>query len=378
MRARAEGPKVRNSRLRGRKRRRTKSTVLDLFSGAGGTAVGFRRAGFQIIGAVEIDDSAADTYERNIRITVHREDIRELEPAVLRKKLKLEKRELDVMVGCPPCQGFTRLRNSNGRGDPRNSLVIRYLDYVREFNPRFAVFENVPGLLRTRHGKIFFTRLKTGLRSLGYKLANYEVNAADYGVPQHRVRVILIASRRGVPPAFRRPSHGAPTSDDVRKGRRKPWVTARDAIGNGRLQPVRAGTQPRHGDSNHLPAGTGDDVLRFLKRVPRNGGSRRDVRKNYWLACHRDHEGHYDTYGRLAWDAPANTITSGCTNPSKGRFVHPTQSRALTIREAALLQGFPFRYRFVGGSKAEQVGNAVPPPLACAVARTIRAGLDNR
>jgi len=122
---------------------------------------------------------------------------------------------------------------------------------------------------------------------------------------------------------------------------------------------------------NHVTALTGNKVLDFIKWVPPNGGSRTDIPKEHWLECHLKHEGHKDVYGRLAWDQPANTITSGCTNPSKGRFVHPEQHRALTFREAAALQGFPDDFVFCGQRIAEQIGNAVPPPLAQAIAEAL-------
>jgi len=355
-------------RRRGHRRR---FTVIDLFSGPGGTGLGFRRAGFDVLGAVEIDQSAADTYERNLRIDVERRDITGLNPNRFRRRLGLHKGALDVLVGCPPCQGFTRLRNRAGSGDPRNSLVLRYLSFVTEFKPKYAVFENVPGLVKTRHGKHFYRRLTEGLDALGYKSVSYELNAADFGVAQRRLRVIVVAARASETPMLIRRTHDSPGSSEVLAGKKAPWKTVQDVIGNGKLPGVRVGQKPNPRDQNHAPADTGEDVVAFLRRVPRNGGSRRDVAKRYWLDCHKNHDGHYDTYGRLSWDRPANTITSGCTNPSKGRFVHPTQARALTIREAALLQGFPKRYRFLGSSQAEQVGNAVPPPLAYAIARAI-------
>jgi DNA (cytosine-5)-methyltransferase 1 len=122
-------------------------------------------------------------------------------------------------------------------------------------------------------------------------------------------------------------------------------------------------------------AATGPSVLSFITAVPHDGGSRTQVPRERWLPCHRDHNGHKDVYGRVAWDRPANTITSGCNNPSKGRFVHPDQNRALSLREAAALQGFPDTFRFYGESISRQIGNAVPPPLARAIAEALKAVL---
>jgi DNA (cytosine-5)-methyltransferase 1 len=123
---------------------------------------------------------------------------------------------------------------------------------------------------------------------------------------------------------------------------------------------------------NHIAPGMSNKVLKFIQRVPRNGGSRGQVHKKAWLECHRVHMGHNDVYGRLAWDTPSNTITCGCTNVSKGRFVHPTQNRALTPREAAALQGFDDSFIFEEDSTSAQIGNAVPPPYALAIAEVLK------
>jgi DNA (cytosine-5)-methyltransferase 1 len=194
------------------RKRNRRLTVVDLFSGAGGTGIGFQKAGFRIVGAVELNGNAAKTYENNLKIKVKQEDITTISPAKLRRELKLRLGELDVLVGCPPCQGFSRMRNKEGHKDPRNKLVLQYLDFVKEFLPRFAVFENVPGLVRTKHGKKFYDALYAGLEALGYKVDQRVDNVADYGVPQHRRRIIVIAGRNGEDPPFPQPTHGSPTS----------------------------------------------------------------------------------------------------------------------------------------------------------------------
>lgn len=343
--------------------------VIDLFSGAGGTALGFVQAGFRILAAVENNPDAAKTYLENIKVSPKTSSIVDLDPRALLLELGLEPGELDVLMGCPPCQGFTRLRNQAGGEDPRNALILNYLEFVRVFLPRFAVFENVPGLQRTNHGRAFYERLLTGLKQEGYILEVRLVDAADYGIPQHRRRIIIVAGR-GQKPPFPERTHAAPQSREVAAGVRSPWRTVEWAI---RSYPrIKAGENGEMNGAypNHVAPKIGKRVLRFIRAVPQNGGSRKQVREALWLECHRRHDGHKDVYGRLAWDRPANTITSGCTNPSKGRFVHPEQNRGLTPREAAKLQGFPDSFRFYGGMKsiASQIGNAVPPPLAEAVA----------
>lgn len=352
-------------------------TVVDLFGGAGGTGLGFLDAGFTILAAVDTDPHAAETYYQNLGVEVAQRDIMKLSPGWLRRRLGLQRGELDVLAGCPPCQGFTRLRNDTGSKDPRNKLVMRYLRFVSEFQPRFAVFENVSGMLDTRHGQSFHARLIRGFRRRGYTVKEQVLQAADFGVPQFRQRVIIIAARQGYGIRIPSPTHGCPTDPAVVEGLRRPWVTVREVIGGGSFPPLAAGqSNERRGMlPNHRAGKTGAKVCAFLKRVPRNGGSRSQVPKKYLLPCHKDHTGHADTYSRLAWDSPANTITTGCTNPSKGRFVHPTQTRALSYREAATLQGFPVEYRFHRQNIDRQIGNAVPPPLALAIAEALKASL---
>ena len=356
----------------------TTRTAIDLFAGAGGSALGFARAGFRIAGAAEIDPDACRTYEGLIGVRPLRVDLSRLPPERAAELWGVRPGEVDVLIGTPPCQGFTRLRNGVGEGDPRNRLVLTFLDYVSHFRPRFLFFENVPGLARLPHGKAFHSALREGLFRLGYRLEEREVDAADYGVPQHRRRLIVLGARGDMAlPPFPEPTHGDPDSLLVRAGLRLPWPTVREAIGH--LPPLRAGEGDPE-DPMHRAPRVGERVLRFLARVPKDGGSRTEVPEEEWLPCHLGHDGHRDTYGRLAWDHPSGVITSGCCNVSKGRFAHPEQDRAITPREAALLQGFPPDAFFHGSlaSVQRQIGNAVPPPLAEAFARAIKERLEGR
>jgi DNA (cytosine-5)-methyltransferase 1 len=350
-------------------------TLVDLFSGAGGTGLGFQKAGFRILGAVEINPNAAETYKRNLKVKVKRIDIRQLSSRTFREELSLERGDLDVIVGCPPCQGFSRMRNQKGREDKRNDLVLSYLEYVEEFMPRFAVFENVPGLIRTEHGHQFYEQLLEGLTRLGYRsIEQEEEDAANYGVAQHRTRVVVIAGRDKDPLRFPKHTHEKLGTPAFSTGMYQPWLTVWDVIGNGNYPSLKAGENGEQGGKypNHVAPSISEKVLDFIRRVPRDGGSRKDVSKQFWLQCHLSHHGHADVYGRLAWNNLANTITAGCTNLSKGRFVHPEQDRALTPREAAALQGFPDTFVFYGNYFASQIGNAVPPPLAYAIAELLR------
>jgi DNA (cytosine-5)-methyltransferase 1 len=352
--------------------------VIDLFSGAGGSALGFVQAGFRIAGAVELDPDACRTYEGLVGVRPLRADLSRLLPERAAELWGVKPGEVDVLIGTPPCQGFTRLRNRAGEGDPRNDLVLVFLDYVSHFRPRLLFFENVPGLALLPHGKAFLSELRAGLSRLGYRLEEKEVDAADYGVPQRRRRLIVVGSREDArTPPFPEPTHGDPRSLFVSSGVRQPWRTVRDAIGH--LPSLRAGERDPS-DPMHQAPRVGERVLRFIAQVPKDGGSRTQVPEQEWLPCHQGHDGHKDTYGRLAWDRPSGVITSGCCNVSKGRFVHPEQDRAITPREAALLQGFPPGAFFYGSlaSIQRQIGNAVPPPLAEAFARAFREYLERQ
>jgi len=351
-------------------------TVIDLFSGAGGTAVGFHQAGFKIAGAIDIDLMATKTYEHNLGVKPVVADLLELPPQNLLKLFDLKPKELDVLVGCPPCQGFTRMRSSKGEDDERNSLVLRYLEFVDVLRPKFVVFENVPGIIRTKHGKEFFKALENGLDKLDYTIRSEEIDAADFGVPQHRKRVVLIGSRDSKDVPYPKPTHASPNSEEVRLGKKKRWKTVGDALGE--LPAIESG-QSHEEIPNHVARRMGDRVSSFIKMVPKDGGSRKDVDYEYWLPCHKKkNSGHQDVYGRLSLDKPAGVMTSGCTNVSKGRFVHPTQDRGISFREAAELQSFPSGFLFHGNMAQvdRQIGNAVPPKLAKAIAIELRKAIE--
>jgi DNA (cytosine-5)-methyltransferase 1 len=226
--------------------------------------------------------------------------------------------------------------------DPRNDLLFQFYRFAEGLRPRVVMLENVPGLADDKKFRLFLKLMG----ELGY-IGDYRVlNAADYGVAQRRRRLIYLAGFKIAVP------FAQPVST---------MKTVRDAIG--RLP--KAG---KSGDAVHdLNEQRSERVMDLIRRIPRDGGSRTDLPRRDQLACHKRCNGFKDVYGRMAWDEVAPTITSGCFNPSKGRFVHPEEDRAITIREAALLQGFPRRYEFpVVQSKsalALLIGNALPPPF---------------
>jgi len=329
-------------------------TAIDLFCGCGGTTVGLKQAGFRVLGAVDSDPLAVRTYEANHpEARVWPEDIRGLQPLEIAAALGLKPGDLDLLAGCPPCQGFSTMRTLNGAltvADPRNDLLLELQRFVEELRPRAVMIENVPGLAQEPCFAAFCQRMS----EIGYQGDHKVRDAADYGVPQRRRRLIYLAGR-GMP---------IPWADRSQQKR-----TVREAIAG--LPMAGASGDPVH----DLPENRSQRIRELIALIPKDGGSRTDLADEYQLPCHQRCNGFKDVYGRMAWDDVAPTITSGCFNPSKGRFLHPEEDRAITMREAALLQGLPVRYKFpVVTSKtaiALLIGNALPPPFIAAHAREV-------
>lgn len=280
------------------------------------------------------------------------------------KRLKLRRGCLDLLAACPPCQGFSTMRTKNGtrrNRDRRNDLIFDVLRMIRSMKPVSVMLENVAGVARSRR----FLAFRKALGSLGYSVTWDILNTVDFGVPQQRRRLVLLASR------VCRPSFASRNTN---------YRTVRKAIGA--LCAPRLSGDPLH---NYRVRRT-KRIADLIKRIPCNGGSRKSLGTQAQLACHQRSDGFWDVYGRMGWDKPAPTITGGCTNPSKGRFIHPTANRAITLREAALLQTFPKRYRFSleqgRDPTALLIGNALPPEFirrhATALKRAVLASGSNR
>lgn len=340
----------------------------DLFSGAGGMSLGFEQAGFECVGAIDKNENATKTFSSNIGVEPIVGDITEYSAEELMAEFGVDKGELDVLISCAPCQGFSQHRNKHDIDhDERNTLVSLSAELVVEMEPEFFVMENVPELIRGSKRE-YWDRTHEILMREGYLVEFDILNAVDYGVPQRRNRSIILARKDG-----RIARLPAPTVDEQR--------TVRDAIGD--LPPVGAGethpSDPMHRAPNHT-----ERIIRMLDHIPDDGGSWMDIpeefQEEYWLdsmkkrANNGDLGSFCDTYGRMHWDRPAGTITRKSSTPSCGRYVHPEQNRNITVREAARLQSFPDWWQFEGPfiSWYEQNGNAVPPALAKAIAETVR------
>lgn len=322
--------------------------AVDLFCGAGGMTQGLKNAGFSVIGAVEIEPVACETYRMNhSETTVVTDDIRKIDCSDFMQRLNLKQGELDLLAGCPPCQGFSSMRTKNGAHkieDQRNDLVFEFVRFTKELLPKYVLMENVPGLAKDNRIK----EVLKILESLGYYINKDTVqviNAADYGVPQRRRRMILCASR---------------VQDFTLNHTAFSKKTVRDAIEN--LPKPGFSGDPLH----DILEKRQDKTVEMIKLIPKDGGSRSDLPVGYHLPCHiRNPKCFKDVYGRMKWDTVSPTITGGCINPSKGRFLHPEQDRAITLREAALLQTFPGDYKFSfkkgRDGVALMIGNALPP-----------------
>ena len=349
-------------------------TAIDLFCGAGGLTLGLKQAGFSVLAAVDNDPLAIETYRQNHpEVITWCRDIRALAPMEVMQSVGFRPGDLDLLAGCPPCQGYSMMRTLNGSrtvDDDRNGLARDFLRFVKALWPKVVMMENVPGLatdaimaegLRQLEGLGYFTGFHLGDMTVsgGGSQVVRILDAAEYGVPQRRRRMLLLTGRFGAVPF-------APA--DLTR------ATVWDTIG--RLPAPGSGYDPLHNCTEKRS----ERIRGLIGKIPRDGGSRSSLGVDEQLACHRACTGFKDVYGRMSWGKVAPTITSGCTNPSKGRFLHPEQDRAITLREAALLQSFPADYSFSPQQgkqgAARLIGNAIPPEFARRQAVKIREYLQ--
>lgn len=337
--------------------------VVDVFCGAGGLSYGFRRAGFQVAAGLDIDPSCQYPFERNNEARFVRGSLDQVSADDLARLYPSNARR--ILVGCAPCSPFSAYTSTAKRSrTDKWSLVPLFADRIAALQPEIVSMENVPRLASFRGGQVldsFINRLADD-----YEVTVKVVECAGHGVPQLRKRLVLLASKLGRltlrPPTY--PSHSPPT--------------VRDCIGS--LPPIAHG-QAHLCDPLHASAGLSATNLRRIQAsVP--GGTWNDWPEELITACHRKPSGksYKNVYGRMAWDEPSPTITTGCFSYGRGRFGHPTQHRAISLREAALLQTFPPEYEFVPPGHrisfervGRQIGNAVPVALGEAIGRSIAA-----
>ncbi len=335
---------------------------IEAFAGAGGLGRGLHEAGFTIRTAFDADPWAVETYRKNLSSDCIIDRAEQLSGRRLLSLAGVKRGELDLFAGGPPCQGFSKQKRGAHKGDERNFLVLEFARLVAEILPRFFLLENV-AIFGQKRGKALLAKIMSSLSPHGYEFAPHFYNCADYGLAQTRERFILVGQRRGygTPFVIPEPTH-------------KKWLTVGEVIGDLPEPPEDYTDHPDY--PNHQRARVTELNIRRFSHVPQGGGWA-DIPRHLRLKCHREVDtssgGWPDVYGRLEWDGRCPTITGGFDSFTRGRYGHPLYDRPLTPREAARLQGLPDHYVFCG-NRADvraQIGNAVPPPLARAVGKSL-------
>lgn len=333
---------------------------MDLFAGAGGFSLAAIQANLEVVAAVEFDKAATTTYRNNISkaqkkpVKLYAGDILKLNPNDILKDGYLDSHGCDLVLGGPPCQGFSAHRiNDAGVDDKRNKLILHYFKFVSSLQSKVFLMENVPGILWKKHRSYLNEFYKQGKKAGYHIFPPVTLDARDYGIPQRRKRVFILGIRKDIsktdiawPPSA---THG--DKKEIQKNPQlKPWV-ASDKIFSFPLNLE---------DENNVHMNHKPELVEVFRSTPPNGGSRNE--SNRILPCHKEHNGHSDVYGRIDSRQPGPTMTTACVNPSKGRFLHPTENHGITARHAARFQTFPDWYTFHGGlmASARQIGNAVP------------------
>lgn len=329
-----------------------KLTCIEGFCGAGGMSLGLQQAGFDIRLAFDINKDAVETYNRNIGEHCYQLDASVVSGEFLLQKAGITKR-LDLFSGGPPCQGFSKQnRGAHLLGDDRNKLVLEYSRLVKELNPRAFLFENVE-IFGQKRGKDLIEEIRDELEM--YNIYTFFICSSDFGVAQKRGRFIMIGIDKNE------------KTNIPKLGKSKKTFTIKDVIGQ--LPPPPENYKEHESIPNHIKCKiTKLNEERFSYVPP--GGGWKDIPHDLRLKCHQNVDtnsgGWPDVYGRLEWDKQCPTITAGFDSFTRGRYGHPSQNRAITLREGAMLQGFPINYRFYGNRDAIrlQIGNAVPPPVS--------------
>lgn len=343
--------------------------AIDCFAGAGGLSRGLTQAGFRIGAAFDNNALAVRTYNRNIGPHAIVANVEKLSGAQLLAAAGLSQGGCALVVGGPPCQGFSVQRRGRD-DDDRNLLVMEFLRLVLEIRPLMFLMENVSSI-QGKRGQPLLKELRARAEIGGYTVRMEVLDAADFGVPQHRRRLFIVGECEDMCGGFEFP---VPTHKSTS------YATVRQAIGD--LPSPILHPELCHSFYNHQPDKISDLNRVRISHVP-PGGGRADIPPELRLPCHRvsvDVAGHRNVYGRLEWDEPAGTITTKCNSFTRGKFAHPEENRNITMREAARLQSFPDDFVFEGSKVdvAHQVGNAVPPLLALQLGSALKSALAPR
>jgi len=342
--------------------------VADLFSGVGGLSLGFEQAGFEVSFAVEFDKDIAAAYEKNhAGTTMYNSDISKLDARALLAKHG----KVDVIVGGPPCQGFSQKGKRLSVKDDRNYLFRQYVRFVDVFRPKFFVIENVPNIITTADG-YFKNEIIKEFSALGYDVKADVFDVSEFGVPQQRRRAVFIGQLGLNTVQFPKPNGKHVTVNDAISDM-IPLESGCGAEESEYLFPAKTAYQRlmrkgmKSGVKNHQATAHSEIALTRMRMIPKGKG------KEVLPPEHRTKSIYSGTWCRLLEDDIASTITTRFDTPSSGRFTHPTQNRCITVREAARIQSFPDNFVFYGTktSQMKQVGNAVPPIFANAIAKTI-------
>ncbi len=342
--------------------------VIDLFCGIGGLSYGMYNKGLDIIAGFDIDQSCKYAFEKNNNSTFFCQDIESIDSKEIKKLLKGYK--VKIIAGCAPCQPFSSYAYKvKDKDEGKYSLLYSFSRIVQEVLPDIVTMENVQQILTFE--KPVLKDFIDVLEKCGYHVDVKKVFCPDYGIPQSRKRLVLLASRLGeislIPP-----THTPET-----------YITVRKAIGM--LPPIEAGETCKD-DPLHVSSDLGELNMRRIIATPYGGGWK-DWPNELLLDCHKKKSGktYGSVYGRMVWDEPSPTMTTLCTGLGNGRFGHPVQNRAISVREAALLQTFPIDYIFfspdekISTTKASRyIGNAVPPRLGEVIARSILNHLNEK
>ncbi|SFK27855.1 DNA (cytosine-5)-methyltransferase 1 [Desulfomicrobium apsheronum] len=344
--------------------------AVDFFCGAGGMTCGLAQAGIQVLAGIDNNAECKETYSINNAPSEFLEyDISELNPPILEDKIGISPNDDElILVGCSPCQYWSKIRTIKKKSEKSAFLLEEFQKFVRHFHPGFVIIENVPGLYKDP--KSYLPTFLRFLTDQGYTYAHEVVDSYHHGVPQKRPRYLLIATRLNCGASL-------PEKEKLTGLRLRDFI----GVGNG-FPPIEAGHKD-DSDFIHTAAGLSEENLRRIKVTPHNGGTRFSWKDDpeLQIEAYKEKDNCFrNVYGRAFWDQPAPTITTRFNSLSNGRFGHPEENRAFSLREGATLQTFPKDYVFRCSNEsgiAKQIGNAVPPVLAKKIGTHIQRILEH-